>query len=62
MLLTAHCLTSLESALLFIPYNIYYIVLHKMYYVELYYTKVEIRFSSFIRNAVSFIFENCYQV
>ena len=47
MLPTAHCLMSLESGLLFKPYYIYYIVIYNIYYVELYYTNVEIRFSSF---------------
>jgi hypothetical protein len=47
---SVHCLMSLESALLFKPYNIYYFVLYNLYYVELCYTNVEIWFSSFLRN------------
>jgi hypothetical protein len=50
MLTAAHYLMSLGSALLFKPYNIYYIVIHNICYVVLFYTNVGIRFSSFLRN------------
>jgi len=44
MLPSSHCFMSLESGLLFKPYNIYCTVHYNIYYVQLYYIYVEIRF------------------
>jgi len=52
MLPPAHCFMSLESGLLFKPCNIYYIVHYNIYYVQFYFTYVEIRFWSFLRNSL----------